>query len=103
MWRRVDIVVETPAHAGSSLADFYTLKMEAMRSSDTSIYTISIRRHIPGYRILHSHRREILKSYNTWDHWVSGLFHHPVFLKLALLLSSSVGVGDTLLGPGQIH
>jgi hypothetical protein len=34
-----------PAHIGSSLADFllfpYTLKMEAIRSSETSVNTIS--------------------------------------------------------------
>jgi hypothetical protein len=39
-----------PAHAGSSLADFLfssTLKMEAIRSSETSINIISTRRHIP--------------------------------------------------------
>jgi hypothetical protein len=29
------------------LEDFYTLKMEAIRSSETSVYTISTRRHIP--------------------------------------------------------
>jgi hypothetical protein len=35
--------------SGSSLADFFysTLKMEAIRSSETSDYTISTRRHIP--------------------------------------------------------
>jgi hypothetical protein len=36
-----------PAHAGSSLADFSTLKMEAIRSSETSVQsTRSTRRHI---------------------------------------------------------
>jgi hypothetical protein len=29
--------VQLPAHAGSSLADFSTLKMEAIRSSETSV------------------------------------------------------------------
>jgi hypothetical protein len=38
-----------------------TLKMEAISSSETSIST---RCHIPGDGILHSHRRENLKSYN---------------------------------------
>jgi hypothetical protein len=55
--------MRTPAHAGSSLADFSTLKMEAIRSSETSVHTRSIRRHIPEDGILHSHRRENLKSY----------------------------------------
>jgi hypothetical protein len=41
------VKLEPPAHAGSLLADFYTLKMEAIRSSETSDNTISTRRHIP--------------------------------------------------------
>jgi hypothetical protein len=54
-----------PAHAGSSLADFSTLKMEAIRSSETSVhFTGSTRRHIREDGILHSPRCENLKSYN---------------------------------------
>jgi hypothetical protein len=60
---RVISSLQQPAHAGSSLADFYTLKMEAIRSSETSVHTRSTRRHIPEDGILHSHRRENLKSY----------------------------------------
>jgi hypothetical protein len=41
-----------PAHAGSSLPDFSTVKMETIRSSETSVYTSSIRRHIPEDGIL---------------------------------------------------
>jgi hypothetical protein len=53
-----------PAHAGSSLADFSTLKMEAIRSSETSVhFRRSTRRHIPEDGILHSHHCENLKSY----------------------------------------
>jgi hypothetical protein len=52
------------AHAGSSLADFSTQKMEAIRSSETSVQsTTSTRRHTPEDGILHSHRRENVKSY----------------------------------------
>jgi hypothetical protein len=40
-----------------------TLKMEAIRSSETSVYTISTWRHILEDGIIHSHRRENLKSY----------------------------------------
>jgi hypothetical protein len=54
---------QQPAHAGSSLADFFTLKMEAIPSSETSVHTRSTQRHIPEDGILHSHRPENLKSY----------------------------------------
>jgi hypothetical protein len=50
----VNRLLQPPAHTGSSLADFCTLKMEATRSYETSVYTISIRRHIPEDGILHS-------------------------------------------------
>jgi hypothetical protein len=40
-----------------------TLKMEAMRSSESADYTIPTQRHIPEDRFLHSHRHENLKSY----------------------------------------
>jgi hypothetical protein len=53
-----------PPHAGSSLTDFSTLKMEAICSSKTSVhFTGSTWRHIPDDGILHSHRCENLKSY----------------------------------------
>jgi hypothetical protein len=52
-----------PAHVGSSLADFSTLKFEAIHSSKTSVHTRSTRRHIPEDGILHSHHCENLKSY----------------------------------------
>jgi hypothetical protein len=60
------------ADAGSSLADISTLKMETIRSSETSVHTTSTRRHIPEDDILHSHSRENLKSYkvilvNSWN------------------------------------
>jgi hypothetical protein len=40
-----------------------TLMMEALRSSGTSVLTRATRRHILEDDILHSHRRENLKSY----------------------------------------
>jgi hypothetical protein len=56
------LLLLAPAHAGSSLVDFSsTLKTAAIRSSETSGNTISTWRHIPD--LLHSHRRENLKSY----------------------------------------
>jgi hypothetical protein len=55
--------LQPPAHAGSSLANFSTLKMEPIRSSEKSVHTRSTRRHIPEEGILHSHRCENLKSF----------------------------------------
>jgi hypothetical protein len=57
----VEAILQPPAYAGSSLADFSTLKMEIIRSSETSVHTRSTWRHIPEDGI--RHRRENLKSY----------------------------------------
>jgi hypothetical protein len=46
------ISLQTPADSGSSLADFSTLKMEAIPSSETSVYASSTQRHIPEYDIV---------------------------------------------------
>jgi hypothetical protein len=77
MWRRIDLVwtdvseeriasMQPRAHPGSSLADFPTLKMEAIRSSETLVHIRSRRCHIPEDGILYSHRRENLRYYKTW-------------------------------------
>jgi hypothetical protein len=44
--------LQPPAHAGSSLADFSTLKVEAIHFSETSVRTRSTQRHIPEDDIL---------------------------------------------------
>jgi hypothetical protein len=55
--------LQPPAHPGSSLADFSTLKMEAIGFSETSFHTWSTRLHIQKVGIVHSHRCVNLKSY----------------------------------------
>jgi hypothetical protein len=54
---------------GSSLANFSTLKVEVMCSSEASVHTKSTWHNIPENGILHSHRCENLKSYIVLDWW----------------------------------
>jgi hypothetical protein len=54
MWRCVGLVLTDVSG---------TLKMEAIRSSETSVNKRPTQRHIPENDILHSHRCESLKSY----------------------------------------
>jgi hypothetical protein len=61
--RRFGVTYRLHLQAGSSLADFYTLKMESIHFSETSVHTRSTQRHIPQDGILHSYRCESLKSY----------------------------------------
>jgi hypothetical protein len=46
-----------------SLPIIVTLRMEALRSTETPVLTRATRRNIPEEIILHSHRRENLKFY----------------------------------------
>jgi hypothetical protein len=66
IWRvAANILNKQSRTAGSPLADSSTLKMEAIRSSETSVNARSTQRHIPEDDILHSHRCESLKSYKV--------------------------------------
>jgi hypothetical protein len=45
------------------------LMMEEIYSSEASVITIAARRHVPEDGILHSHRRENLKSFTALTGW----------------------------------
>jgi hypothetical protein len=65
------------------LPTLVTLMKEALRSSETSVLTRASRRIIPEDTILHSHRREDLKSNLIWTYYTAynetmpKEFHHP--------------------------
>jgi hypothetical protein len=68
IWRHV-ILVRTDVSVAATCSlysrrDSSALKMEAIRSSETSVLTKATRRQIPEDDFIHSHRRENLKSYN---------------------------------------
>jgi hypothetical protein len=54
LWTSVSRCLQYAAAAGSWLADFSTLKMEAILSSETSVHIRSTRRHISEDGILHT-------------------------------------------------
>jgi hypothetical protein len=59
--QRTTVAVEACVVPSSPI--FVTLMKEAPGSSETSVVTRATRRNIPEDTILHSHRRENLKSY----------------------------------------
>jgi hypothetical protein len=64
MLRRVALVrTDVSEELSSVAASVVVTLMEALSSSETSVLTRVTRRNIPEDAILHSHRRENLKSY----------------------------------------
>jgi hypothetical protein len=61
MWRRVDLV----------WTDVSEERIASIFRVETSVNKISTRRHIPEHGILHSHRRENLKSYTVYEQYYS--------------------------------
>jgi hypothetical protein len=79
-----------PAHAGSSLADFPTLKIEALRSFETSVhFTASTQHHIPENGILQSYRCENLKSYkdNNRNNYNKNANNYFLFILIETVVS----------------
>jgi hypothetical protein len=58
------------ANVAFSSTILITLMMEALPSSEMSVIKIATRRNIPEDGILHSHRRENLKSYIALTGWL---------------------------------
>jgi hypothetical protein len=50
-----------------NIGNQWTGEGEAIRYSETSVHTRSTRRHIPENGILHTQRRENLKSYKSYN------------------------------------
>jgi hypothetical protein len=67
--RSVRRLLVTPSVVPSSPI-IVTLLKEALSSSETSVLTRAPRRNIPQDTILHSHRRENLRSYIALTSWV---------------------------------
>jgi hypothetical protein len=63
LYHQVDNRRVVTANIVPELADSFTQMMKVVYSSETSVLTRTTRRHILEDGILHSHRRENLKSY----------------------------------------
>jgi hypothetical protein len=63
----------------TSLADFSILKMKMIRSSETSAYTRSTRRHIPEDGILHSRIDSRFLDFGTSWRWVVSFTTRPLY------------------------
>jgi hypothetical protein len=69
MTRICELRTTQAANAVRSSPILVTLMMEALSSSETSVLTRATRRNIIEDDILHSHRRENLKSYIALTGW----------------------------------
>jgi hypothetical protein len=67
-WDVAPCRLQSPAQSSSSLADLFlsTLTMEAIRSSETSVYTISKRRHIPEDGVLQQKHMNLVGHYRLF-------------------------------------
>jgi hypothetical protein len=77
-----------------------TLMQVALSSSKTSVLTRATRRNIPEYTILHTHRRENLKSYKTlaYCHQESVVSTHTLLHKSRHLRLLKRGLHCIVLG-----
>jgi hypothetical protein len=69
-----------------------TLMMEAIRSCDTAVHIKTTRRNIPVEGILHSHRREIFKSYKNFLNSLRWLVQVKFYVEI-----SSFWISDQIL------
>jgi hypothetical protein len=68
-WRPKQAAKKYYASAVPSSLILVTLMMEAIRSSEISVFTRLTQRNIPEDGVLHSHRRENLKFYIELTGW----------------------------------
>jgi hypothetical protein len=92
---RIDVSEELGALALAFLSSpiLVTLMMETLSSPETPIITRATRRNIPEDAILHSHRREHLKSYNTnFSFEIYKKYNHVAFSQTKRMHADDVAV-----------